>query len=152
VVHRVRPQPLSEAARQAAAVAAHREAVGHYRAVLPLAGRLPAAVRAELLEAYSVECYLAGLSAEAVSARRAAVELWEAAGDRERVGEGLRWLSRLHWWDGSRREAEAAAARAIACWRPCRQVTSWRWPGAGRAGDGHPDPPGGGGWWRVGGA
>jgi hypothetical protein len=31
-----------EAARQAAAVAAHREAVGHYRAVLPLAGRLPA--------------------------------------------------------------------------------------------------------------
>jgi DNA-binding CsgD family transcriptional regulator len=42
------------------------------------------------------------------------VELREAAGDREQVGEGLRWLSRLHWWDGSRREAEAAAARAIA--------------------------------------
>jgi DNA-binding CsgD family transcriptional regulator/tetratricopeptide (TPR) repeat protein len=103
-----------EAARQAAAVAAHREAVGHYRAVLPLAGRLPAADRAELLEAYSVECYLSGLSAEAVSARQAAVELREAAGDRERVGEGLRWLSRLHWWDGSRQAAEAAAARAIA--------------------------------------
>jgi DNA-binding CsgD family transcriptional regulator/tetratricopeptide (TPR) repeat protein len=103
-----------EAARQAAAVAAHREAVGHYRAVLPLAGRLPAADRAELLEAYSVECYLSGLSAEAVSARRTAVELREAAGDREKVGEGLRWLSRLHWWDGSRQAAEAAAARAIA--------------------------------------
>jgi DNA-binding CsgD family transcriptional regulator/tetratricopeptide (TPR) repeat protein len=103
-----------EAARQAAAVAAHREAVGHYRAVLPLAGRLPAAVRAGLLEAYSVECYLAGLAPEAVSARQAAVELREAAGDRERVGEGLRWLSRLYWFDGSRREAEAAAARAIA--------------------------------------
>jgi DNA-binding CsgD family transcriptional regulator len=103
-----------EAARQAAAVAAHREAVGHYWAVLPHAGRLPAAVRADLLEGYSVECYLSGLSAEAVSARQAAVELREAAGDRERVGEGLRWLSRLYWWDGSRREAEAAAARAIA--------------------------------------
>jgi DNA-binding CsgD family transcriptional regulator len=102
------------AAGQAAAVAAHREAVGHYRAVLPLAGQLPAAVRADLLEAYSVECYLSGLSAEAVSARQAAVELRETAGDREKVGEGLRWLSRLHWWDGSRQEAEAAAARAIA--------------------------------------
>ena len=103
-----------EAARQAAAVAAHREAVGHYRAVLPHAQRLPAPVRAELLEGYSVECYLSGLSPEAVSARQAAVELREAAGDREQVGEGLRWLSRLHWWDGNRQAAEAAAARAIA--------------------------------------
>jgi DNA-binding CsgD family transcriptional regulator/tetratricopeptide (TPR) repeat protein len=103
-----------EAARQAAAVAAHREAAGHYRAVLPHAGRLPAATRAELLEGYSVEAYFSGLSAEAVSARRAAVELWEASGDREKVGAGLRWLSRLHWWDGSPREAEAAAAQAIA--------------------------------------
>jgi DNA-binding CsgD family transcriptional regulator/tetratricopeptide (TPR) repeat protein len=102
-----------EAARKAAAVRAHREAAGHYRAVLPHAGRLPAAVRAELLEGYSVECYLSGLSAEAVSARQAAVGLREAAGDRGKVGEALRWLSRLHWWDGNRREAEAAAARAI---------------------------------------
>lgn len=103
-----------KAARQAAAVGAHREAVGHYRVVLGYADRLTAAVHAELLEGYSVECYLSGLSVEAVSARRAAVELREAAGDRERVGAGLRWLSRLHWWDGNRQEAEAAAARAVA--------------------------------------
>jgi tetratricopeptide (TPR) repeat protein len=103
-----------EAARQAAAVAAHREAVGHYQAVLAHAERLPAPVRADLLEGYSVEAYLSGLSAEAVSARQAALVLREAAGDREKVGEGLRWLSRLHWWDGSRQQAEAAAAHAIA--------------------------------------
>jgi AAA ATPase domain len=103
-----------EAARQAAAVAAHREAVEHYRAVLAHADRLPPEVRAGLLEGYSVECYLSGLSPEAVSARRAAVALREAAGDTEKVGEALRWLSRLHWWDGNRREAEAAAGRAIA--------------------------------------
>jgi DNA-binding CsgD family transcriptional regulator/tetratricopeptide (TPR) repeat protein len=106
------------AARQAAAVAAHREAVGHYRAVLAHAARLPATVRTELLEAYSLEAYMSGLSAEAVSARQAAVELREAAGDQERLGEGLRWLSRLHWWDGNRRQAEAAAARAIAVLEP----------------------------------
>ena len=103
-----------EAARQAATVAAHREAVGHYRAALPYADRRPPPVRAELLEDYSVQAYLSGLSAEAVSARQAALGLREAAGDREKVGEGLRWLSRLHWWAGSRQEAEAAAARAIA--------------------------------------
>jgi tetratricopeptide (TPR) repeat protein len=103
-----------EAARQAGAVAAHREAVGHYRAALAHAGRLPPAVRVELLEAYSVEAYLSGLAPEAVSARRAAMELREAAGDPEKLGESLRWLSRLHWWEGNRQAAEAAAARAIA--------------------------------------
>jgi len=103
-----------EAARHAAAVGAHREAVGHYRAVLPHAERLPAPVRAGLLEGYSVEAYLTGLSSEAVSARQAAVGLREAEGDQERVGEGLRWLSRVSWWAGQRKQAEAAAARAIA--------------------------------------
>ena len=107
-----------EAARQAAAVAAHREAVGHYRAVLAHDERIPAAARAVLLEDYSVEAYLSGLSGEAVSARKAAVDLREAAGDREKLGEALRWLSRLHWWDGNRQEAEAAAARAIAVLEP----------------------------------
>ena len=103
-----------EAARQAAAVAAHREAAGHYRAALANADRLPAEARADLLEGLSVEAYLSGLAAEAVSARTAAVALREADGDLERVGEGLRWLSRLHWWDDSRQAAEAAAARAVA--------------------------------------
>jgi tetratricopeptide (TPR) repeat protein len=103
-----------EAARQAAAVAAHREAVGHYKAALPHAERLPAPVRAELLERYSIEAYLSGLWVEAASARQAALGLREAAGDREKVGEGLRWLSRLHWLRGDWAEAEADAARAIA--------------------------------------
>jgi tetratricopeptide (TPR) repeat protein len=107
-----------EAARQAAAVAAHREAVGHHRAVLAHADRLPPEVRAELLEGYSVEAYLSGLSSEAVAAREEAVVLREAASDQERLGETLRWLSRLHWWDGNRREAEAAAVRAVAVLEP----------------------------------
>jgi DNA-binding CsgD family transcriptional regulator/tetratricopeptide (TPR) repeat protein/type II secretory pathway predicted ATPase ExeA len=102
------------AARQAAAVAAHREAVGHYRAALAHADRLPPLERAELLEGYSVEAYLSGLAPEAVAARRAAMELREAEGDQEKLGEGLRWVSRLSWWAGQRQEAETAAARAIA--------------------------------------
>jgi DNA-binding CsgD family transcriptional regulator/tetratricopeptide (TPR) repeat protein len=46
------------------------------------------------------------------------VDLREAAGDPEKLGETLRWLSRLHWWDGNRPEAEAAGARAIAVLEP----------------------------------
>lgn len=118
------------AARRASAMGAHREAVAHYRSVLagsPDADRsatdadplLPASDRAELLEGYSVEAYLAGLSEEAVAARLAAVSLREAGDDPLALGEGLRWLSRLHWWDGDRLRAEKAAARAIAVLERC---------------------------------
>jgi tetratricopeptide (TPR) repeat protein len=103
-----------EAARQAAAVSAHREAVGHYRAALPHADRLPAAARAELLEGYSVEAYVSGFAQEALDVRRAALSIREADGDPDKLGEGLRWLSRVCWWAGRRQEAEAQAARAVA--------------------------------------
>jgi len=104
-----------QAARQAAAMAAHREAVGHYRAALAHADRLPPAVRAELLEGYSFQAYLSGLAQEALDARQAALAIREAqASSPEQLGESLRWLSRLFWWAGRREEAEAAAARAIA--------------------------------------
>ena len=102
------------AARQAAAVSAHREAVGHYRAALASADRLSPPVRAELLEGYSVQANLSGLAQEALEARQAALALREAIGDQEKVGESLRWLSRLSWVAGRRAEAEAAAVRAIA--------------------------------------
>ena len=104
-----------EAAKQAAAVAAHREAVGHYQAALAAAGPLPAVARAELLEGYSVEAYLSGLAQEALEARQAALGIREAeASSPLQLGDSLRWLSRLSWWAGRREEAEAAAARAIA--------------------------------------
>ena len=104
-----------EAARQAAAISAHREAVGHYRAALDHADRLPPPARAELLEGYSLEAYLSGLAQEALEARQAALGIREAEGSgSEQLGESLRWLSRLHWWAGRRGEAEAAAAKAIA--------------------------------------
>jgi tetratricopeptide (TPR) repeat protein len=103
-----------EAARQAAAVGAHWQAAEHYRAALVYADHLAPLVRAELLESYSLEAYLSGLAEQALTARRTALETREAAGDAEKAGENLRWLSRLYWWTGNRTEAERAAARAIA--------------------------------------
>lgn len=102
-----------EAARRAAAVSAHREALGHYEAALRYASQLPATARAELHEGYAFHTYLLGRSAEAISARLAALDIWERAGRTDKVGESLRWLSRLYWWVGRRADAEAAAARAI---------------------------------------
>ncbi|MDJ0342591.1 LuxR C-terminal-related transcriptional regulator [Streptomyces sp. H10-C2] len=101
------------AAAKAEALGAHREAVGHYRAALRHADRLSPPKRAGLLEGYSYNGYLIGIIDEALAARQAALEIWESANQREKAGENLRWLSRLHWWAGQRNEAEAAAARAI---------------------------------------
>ncbi|WP_446217341.1 ATP-binding protein [Micromonospora sp. IBHARD004] len=101
------------AARRAAAVGAHRQAVAHYAVALPRAAGLPAAHRAELLEAYSSAAYLAGLGTEALAARRQALALREADGDAVPIGENLRWLSRLCWWTGDSVAARAAATRAV---------------------------------------
>ena len=62
----------------------------------------------------SVEAYLCGRPERALEARRALLELHEAAGDSLRVGDDLRWLSRILWWSGKGAEAAAAGDRAIA--------------------------------------
>ncbi|SPL89786.1 transcriptional regulatory [[Actinomadura] parvosata subsp. kistnae] len=97
----------------AARQGAHREAAAHYRAAVEHAGGLPAERRAELLEAYAEQAYLAGLAEEALRARQAALELREAEGRAGPVGENLRWISRLAWWAGRREQAWEAAARLV---------------------------------------
>jgi DNA-binding CsgD family transcriptional regulator len=101
------------AAYGAAAQGAHREAAAHYRAVVPHADRLAPADRAELLEAYAVQAYLAGVAAEGLDACRAALREWTALGDRGRIGACLRWISRLAWWSGRGAQAREAAAAAV---------------------------------------
>jgi DNA-binding CsgD family transcriptional regulator len=101
------------AARMATAVGAYRQAAAHYATALPLATGLPAAERAALLEAYSLAGYHGGLTGEALEARREALALREATGETERIGENLRWVSRLSWWNGRTRAARVAARRAV---------------------------------------
>ncbi|MGW3350091.1 helix-turn-helix transcriptional regulator [Nonomuraea rubra] len=111
----------------AARQGAHREAAAHYRAAVEHAGGLlagrgagvepagepSAGRRAELLEAYAEQAYLAGLAEEALRSRQAALELREAEGRAGPVGENLRWISRLAWWAGHREQAWEAAARLV---------------------------------------
>ncbi|ETK35529.1 LuxR family transcriptional regulator [Microbispora sp. ATCC PTA-5024] len=97
----------------AARQGAHREATAHYRSAAVYADRLPAPRRAELLEAYAFQAYLAGLAEEGLRARRAALAVREGLRQPEAAGENLRWISRLAWWAGDAEQAWEAAARAV---------------------------------------
>jgi DNA-binding CsgD family transcriptional regulator len=104
------------AAREAAALGAHREAAAHYAVALRYASALNASERADLLEAYSYELHLTGEIAAAVTAAESGLALRLELGDRRREGAALRWLSRLAWWRGQRNvalEQGEAAIRAL---------------------------------------
>ena len=101
------------AARQAAALNAHREAASHYTTALTYADSLAPEERADLLESCSYEYYLSGQVDKALMVRRAAVDLWKELGAELRRGDNLRWLSRLSWGVGHRKEAEAYGAEAV---------------------------------------
>jgi len=101
------------AASDAADAGAHREAAAHYELVLRQAERFPPAERAGLLERKAIECYTIGSGRRAVEAQERAVTLFRTLGDPGALGSGLRWLSRMRWWNGDRQGAETAAAEAI---------------------------------------
>jgi DNA-binding CsgD family transcriptional regulator/energy-coupling factor transporter ATP-binding protein EcfA2 len=101
------------AAREAVLAGAHREAAAHFRLVLGQRDRFPLAEQADLLEAYAVECYTLGAAQDAVDAQTSAVELRRTFGDPSALGTALRWLSRMHWWNGERASAKHAAREAI---------------------------------------
>lgn len=102
------------AAKQAAALNAHRESASHYEAALKFGDALNPAERAELLESRSYECHLADQNEEAFRTRREAVAIRHQLGDREREGDNLRWLSRVSYGLARPSEAAAYAAEAVA--------------------------------------
>ena len=101
------------AARQAAALGAHGEAVEHYRRVLRHGDRLTDEARAAVLEAFAYEHHLTGAHVAARDARCEAMALWRRLGVAQAVGHNVRWLSRLAWFLGDRVEAERRADEAI---------------------------------------
>ena len=103
-----------QAAVHAATVGAHREAVAHYALALEFGDDLDARQRALLQQDLSYEYYLTDQVDRALDARRAALATWQALGDRMRIGDTQRWLSRLSWFSGNRVEAERHARDAIA--------------------------------------
>ncbi len=101
------------AARVASQHGAHREAGRCYQIALDTARSLKPEERAALFDGISFEFYLTGKIVPAIEARQKAVSLWRSSNHPSRVGDGLRWLSRLHWFLGNRKEAEDYAEQAI---------------------------------------
>lgn len=102
-----------DAAREAAAHGAHREAAAHYATALRYGDDLPTEQRAKLLEGLAYQCYLTGQGERAVQAREAALDIWRRLERTEKVGHNLRWLSRLSWFLNRAADAERYAEEAV---------------------------------------
>ncbi|MGH8316277.1 MAG: ATP-binding protein, partial [Steroidobacterales bacterium] len=101
------------AAKQAATVGAHREAVSHYRAALQHGETLSPGERARLQDELSYELYLTGQYEAAIDVHRSALEYSRSSGNRIKEGDGLRWLSLLSWFAGRNADAYDYGAQAV---------------------------------------
>lgn len=104
--------PLAGA--EAARLGAHREAAAHYGVALSYAQNSPLPMQADLNEKWSYEAGISlAINDDVLAARQRAINLWRQLGNQEREGLNLRWLSRLHWYRGEKKQADALAAQAI---------------------------------------
>ncbi len=102
------------AAAKATAVGAHREAAAHLATALKFVDEAEPVIAAQLYEDWAYEAGLAlRINDEVLEARRHAITLWRAIGRMDKVGENLRWLSRLHWYRGEAAEAGHFADEAV---------------------------------------
>lgn len=81
-----------EAAREAAAKGAHRQAAQQFQRALRFA-TTPTAQRGALLDDYASECQLSGLMSEAIDARQSAAKLWRDLGNTQRHATSLARLA-----------------------------------------------------------
>jgi DNA-binding CsgD family transcriptional regulator/tetratricopeptide (TPR) repeat protein len=107
-----------QAAEQASRHGAHREAARYYQSALQYRHQLPPEAQARLLDHFSFENYLTGQIDAAIQSRQEALDLWRQVEKPERVGDDLRWLSRLYWFHGDKEMADRFADEAIATLEP----------------------------------
>ncbi|MEP1537286.1 MAG: AAA family ATPase [Paracoccaceae bacterium] len=102
------------AADRAAKLGAHREAAMFLGTALACLDQARPEIAAEVTEKWAYEAGLSlGIDDEVITARERAVDMWSKLGRADRVGENLRWLSRLYWYRGEAEKAEAYILQAI---------------------------------------
>ena len=102
------------AAARAARVGSHREAAAHFRTALDFVDEAAPELAASLYEGWAYEAGLAErIDDDVIAARQHALTLWRALERPEKVGENLRWLSRLHWYRGESGQAQRFADEAV---------------------------------------
>jgi DNA-binding CsgD family transcriptional regulator len=115
------------AADEALNLCAHRQVAAHLATALGHAANLGAEEKALLLDRLSYECYLTGQIADAFCARESSYKLWQAAGNRYKEGDCLRWLSRLAWFTTDKAAADRYAAMAVALLEPLAPGRELAW-------------------------
>lgn len=101
------------AARRAAELDSHREAVEHFAQALDRYRGQPDADLAMMLYKYAYELYLIGRHHAAADALRKAVDILVSGKHRLQLGESLTLLSDVYWFLGRGRDADESARRAI---------------------------------------
>ena len=113
------------AARRAATLGSHQEAVAQYERALRFAGGLPPADRAALLDAYASELLVVDRSLDALEVSADALACWRESGELGGLGASLCNRSSVLSRAGDGGAALAAATSAIAVLEPlgdCRQM------------------------------
>jgi predicted ATPase/DNA-binding CsgD family transcriptional regulator len=102
------------AALKAAELGAHKEAASFYSKALNFIEYADPELAASLHESWAYEVGLTThMQQSVIDARRHAISLWRALDRQDKVGENLRFLSRLYWYQGQAEKAEQYANQAI---------------------------------------
>ncbi len=101
------------AAKRAASVGSHIEAAKLYFSAIEYYQGNDIDLLIQLYEAYAYECYLTNQIKEAIIYSGKSLNLWKKKNDSEKIGNSMRFLSRLWWFDGNRKQAESYALQAI---------------------------------------
>lgn len=105
------------AAKQAVSVGAHIEAAKLYLTAIEYYHGKDKELLMQFYEGYSYECYLTYRIKDAIIYQRKLLELRKEKNDIEGMGNSLRFLSRLWWYEGNRKQAESYGEQAIALLR-----------------------------------
>ncbi len=101
------------AAKTAALLGAHIEAAKLYYTTLVNYQGNDKNILLGLYINYAYECYLTNQTKEAINYQSKVLEMLKESGDREKIGDCLRFLSRLWWFEGNRIKTEYYAQQAI---------------------------------------
>ena len=102
-----------KAAKIASQSGAHSEAASHLASAIEFATDAEPTLKATLYETWSYEAALVQIDEKVINARHSALAIWRQLERPDKVGENLRWLSRLHWYEGQSAKANQYADEAI---------------------------------------
>jgi len=101
------------AAKQAACVGAHIEASKLFLTAIEYSEGDDTDQLVTFYEDYAYECYLTNQIREAITYQAKALTIWKEKKEIEQIGNSLRFLSRLWWFEGNHQKAEHFAKQAI---------------------------------------